>query len=312
MNFSSLESNFFILLLLHIIISFILSYIYGSYLKERFRDKKQNIVFFLFIFNISLPVIGYFATGIITYYLLKVQHEQHLKNVEFLDLNLFETNFVQVHRHFGEGLIQTILLNEYVPTEKKIMALVAISENVSKHNINIVKMGLTTHDDEVRLYAFSILDSLEKDINSNISHNLSEYKNSKDGSQEQALFAKELALLYWELIYYKLSEDTLLDYLLQEVKHYALIAQQLLKEDAKVSFLLGRVYMKEKKYDKALHKFILTTKLDEKMLPFTAPYMCELYFIKRNFTPVKAIMNSTKNLELNTTLYPIVEQWRNS
>ena len=312
MNFSNIENNYIILFLIHCTISFILSYIYGSYLKKRYVDKKRNIIFFLFVFNIFLPGIGYIATVIIAHYLVRVKYEKSLKNVEFLDLNLFETSFVQIHRHFGEGLIQTILLNDYVPTEKKIMALVSISENVSKHNINIVKMGLSSQNDEVRLYSFSILDSLEKDINSKIFYNLSKFKRSEEGTEEHALLAKELALLYWELIYYKLSEDTLLEYLQHEVKHYALITQRFFKHDVKISFLLGRLYMKENKYDRALTELILTTELDQKMLPYTAPYICELYFVQRFFRPIKSIMKRAKNLELNTTLYPIVEQWRSS
>jgi tetratricopeptide (TPR) repeat protein len=312
MNFINLEVNYFIVVLLHLIISFILSYIYGSYLQQRYKDKKRNIIFFLFVFNFFLPMIGYVATIILAHYLVKVEYEQSLKNVELLDLNLFETNFIQVHRHFGEGLIQTVLLNEYISTDKKIMALVAISENISKHNINIIKMGLSSHDDEVRLYAFSILDSLEKDINTKIFQNLSEYKTSQEGTKKHAMLAKDLAFLYWELIYYELSEDVLLHYLLREVKHYALVAQKVLKNDVKISFLLGRVYMKENKYDRALTEFILTTELDKEMLPYTAPYICELYFLKRFFRPIKSIMKHTKNLELNTTLFPIVEQWRSS
>lgn len=283
---------------------------YGSYLQRRYSDKKLNIVFFIFVFNLCLPLIGYVVTIILANYLVKVKYEQELKNVEFLDLNLFETTFVEVHRHFGEGLIQTVLLNDYIPTEKKIMALVSISENVSKHNINIIKEGLKSHDDEVRLYAFSILDKLEKNINTKIFQNISAYKKAEDNTQKKASYARELAFLYWELIYYELSEETLLEYLLREVLHYAIIAKRFFKNDVKIAFLLGRVHMKKKKYDRALTEFILATELDKDMLPYTAPYICEIYFEKHYYRPIKSIMQRTKNLELNTTLYPVVQQWR--
>lgn len=310
MNSIDQDTQYFILVLLHIFISFIISYIYGSYLQKRYKDKRFNIVFFLFVFNFCLPLIGYIATIIVGKYLVEVHYEKDLKSVEYLDLNLFETSFVQVHRNFGEGLIQTVLLNDYIPTEKKIMALVSISENVSKHNINIIKAGLRSHDDEVRLYAFSILDKLEKDINTKIFQNILAYKEADKESPEKGIFAKELAFLYWELIYYELSEETLLEYLLNEVMKYAIVAKKYLKNDVKIAFLLGRVYMQKKDYDRALTELILATELDKEMLPYTAPYICEIYFEKHYYKPIKSIMQRTKNLELNTTLYPIVQQWR--
>jgi len=313
MNIIDIYTEYILVFIAHTFISLVLAYYYAGVLQQRYKKNKRWVMaFYIFIFNFFIPLIAYAATVIVANYLVEVTYKEEIKNIEYLDLNLFETNFVEVHRHFGEGLIQTVLLNDYIPTEKKIMALVAISENVSKHNINIIKMGLSSKDDEVRLYAFSILDRLEKDINQKIFQNISSYKESEEGSKDAAMYARELAFLYWELIYYELSEDVLLNYLLKEVKHYALIAQKFYKHDVKISFLLGRVYMREKHYDRALTELIVTTELDKGMLPYTAPYICELYFLRRVFRPIKSIMKRTKNLELNTTLYPIVEQWRSS
>lgn len=301
--------NIALLFFSHTAVSFIAAQISARYLVVRFPKHRDMAFMFMFIYNLSMPVIGYISSIWISYYLRTISYEKKLEETSFLDLELFENNFIKVERQFGEGSIQDMMLNEFVPTEKKIKALVSMSDNISQNNIQIIKNTLSSSDDEVRLYSFAIIDKIERGINGKIYKSLDAFKKT-DNEKERAKLAKDLAFLYWEMIYYELSEDSLRDYLLQEVLSYIEIAKEHYNNDPKLHILLGRVYMLKKEYIKASSQFTLANELSPEDLAFIMPYLAEINFITGHYNTVKTIIKNADGLDLNSTMFPIVEQWK--
>ena len=297
------------LFVLHVIISILIAYVSSNYLHVRFKTSKRRVFAFIFLFNISLPIIGYISSIWITYFTKHVRYQKEIKRVNFIDLEQFEYNFISIQREFGEGSIQEMLLNKYVPTEKKIKALVSLAENISQNNIQIIKNTLSSKDDEVRLYSFAIVDKIERDINSKIYSTLNLFKTTED-KVEKASLARDLAFLYWELVYYELSDESLKSFLLKEVVNYINIAQEVHADDYKLCVLLGRVYMMNKEYELASIQFTLANELSPNELAYIMPYLAEINFITGHYSVVKSIINEASGLDLNSKLYPIVEQWR--
>ncbi len=266
---------------------------------------------FFFLFNFALPMLGYIFSIWLVYYLKNRIYPQEIKDASFVDLELFEYNFINIHREFGEGSIQDMLVNKYVPTEKKIKALVSLADNMSQSNVHIIKHTLSSSDDEVRLYGFAIIDKIERELNSKIYKLLDSFKHAQT-QEKKAQLSRKLAYLYWEMIYYELSDDSLVEYLLKEVINYIDIAQQTYYEDPQLYVLLGRVYMLKKDYTNAELQFTLAEKFSEEKLTYIMPYLAEINFINGDYVKVKSILRETKGLNLNSKLYPIVEQWRTS
>ncbi|MDD2567922.1 MAG: hypothetical protein PHS10_08040, partial [Thiovulaceae bacterium] len=152
-----------------------------------------------------------------------VRYKETLSDVHFVNLDEFSTHFIDVERAFGEGSMYELLQNDYVSTSLKIKAIVSMSDNLSQKNISIIKHTLSSNNDEVRLFSFAVIDKIERGINQKIHKNLGKFKTHVNPKKKAAI-AKELASLYWEMIYYELSEDSLRDYLLEEVVKYILIA----------------------------------------------------------------------------------------
>jgi hypothetical protein len=297
------------LLILHLVLSVGIAVISSNYLRERFKTTRRRVFAFIFLFNISLPIIGYIGSLWITYFTKYVQYQREIKRINFIDLELFEYNFVSIEREFGEGSIQDMLLNKYVPTEKKIKALVSLAENISQSNIQIIKNTLSSRDDEVRLYSFAIVDKIERDINSKIYSTLNHFKTTQDENIKASL-ARDLAFLYWELVYYELSDESLKEFLLKEVMHYIHIAQKKYLDDYKLCTLLGRVHMMHKEYELASIQFTLANEFSPNELAYIMPYLAEINFLTGHYSVVKSIINEASGLDLNSKLYPIVEQWR--
>ena len=80
----------------------------------------------------------------------------------------------------------------------------------------------------------------------------------------------------------------------------------------KLYLLMGKVYMNEKKYDRASTEFTVAQELYEGKSSFILPYLAEIQFIMGNYSVVNSIVTKSKDLGLNATLYPIVEQWKTS
>jgi len=299
------------LLFMHIIMSLLLGYVSLLIVKKRFVVKTRRVFYFMFLFNLSLPIIGYFATFWIAYYFKTVTYNKEVENISFLDLELFGTDFIEVQRRFGEGSIQDMMLNKYVPTTKKIQALVSMAENISQENVQIIKSTLSSSDDEVRLYSFAIIDKIERNINGKIYKFLRVYQETSD-EQMKSKVAKDLAFLYWEMIYFELSEESLKNYLLREVKKYIQDAKIHYDDDIGLHILLGKVYMLEKNFISASSEFTIANKLSDHELHFVKSYVAEINFLTGHYRVVKNIINEAEDLGLNTKMYPITQQWKAS
>lgn len=311
-NILSLDALYlFYILGIHFLISFIIAFFGLTYLQKRFPNSKKKNFSFMFLFNISLPIIGYISSIWILYYLKNVVYIEALKEINFLDLELFEYDFINVQREFGEGSIQEMILNKYIPTEKKIKALVSLADNISQNNIQIIKNTLFSSDDEVRLYGFAIIDQIEREINDKIYKTLDAFRVTKN-EEKKAYFARELAYLYWEMIYYELSDDSIKDYILKEVIHYIAIAKKIYMDDPKLCVLLGRTFMLKKDYTDAASQFTLANELSTEKLAFIMPYLAEINFNTGHYNVVKSIIRESRDMNLSSKLYPIVEQWKAS
>ena len=300
--------TFFVLLGIHLLLSGGIAWIGSNHIDGRFHYSQKKIFYFFFLFNFSLPVLGYLSSLWILYYLLHVRYVEELKEINFLDLELFENEFINIRREFGESSIQNIIANKTISTEKKIKALVSLADNISQNNIEIIKDTLSSSNDEVRLFGFAIIDKIERGINGKI-YKLLDSFNSDITEQKKASIARDLTYLYWEILYFQLSDDSINTFILTQVKHYIAIAKEVYADDIKLRILSGRVLMMEKQYDEAESEFHKANELSGENIPFVMPYLAEIAFIRGDYHTVSVMMQETPDLDLNSKLYPIVQQW---
>ncbi|MDK9692623.1 MAG: hypothetical protein OEL19_00080 [Sulfurimonas sp.] len=397
----SFEPYIFLLLLIHIVISFILSVVLSEYTQKRFvlntkevekkdahrleeiedkswfykllfkvslhKNNRKMTIIFIFLFNISIPLVGYFFSLWIAWYLKNVSYEKKVSNTNILNLDEFGFSFLKVERIFGESSMTDLMKSEHAPRPKKLKALSALANNPSPANLKIIRQTLSSTDDEIRMFGYAIINKAEKAINVKINHYL-EIIHSEDeqySAEAKAFATNELAFLYWEMIYTELSHESLKENFLQDVIKYVNLAksfyipeisnvrrkieeyetdikkaaasaktskeipyeqaEEYLKENLKIEnerlekyneictklyIIMGRVYMNKKEYEKAKSEFTLAQQLHKEQLSFIVPYLAEIHFLTGNYRVVHSILNETKNLELNATLYPIIRQWK--
>ena len=376
------------ILLIHLIISFFISLLISFYALKRFKKSTKKIdlqdvnrvaniqdrnwffkvlfkaslhknnqiaiFFFSFLFNLSVPFLGYFSTLWIFWYMTNVKYEEKIIDTAILDLDEFQNSFLEVERFFGEGSMINIMNNDYIPKSKKIKALSTLANTNSPMSLQVVKQTLSSKDDEIRMFGYTIINKAETAINSRINENLTiissaTAKGKAENKEIIAFASKELAYLYWEMVYTELVHESLKETFLNAVISYLKIAKeyyvpqvdnivgkiklydkretdmnninQIRKERKKLKdtyiicasifSLMGRVYMHRKEYEEAKAELTLAKELLSEYSTFLIPYLAELYFITKKYDITQSLMTQAKGLEYNSKLYPVAAQWRN-
>jgi len=399
--FAPLEPYVTTLYILHIFISIVMGVILSFVIAKRFRRKGEDIdkrdfhrleeianrslifrlffkvslhknnritsILFLTLFNLAMPLVGYGFSIWIAYYLRTVSYNKKVTNTNILNLDEFGMSFLKVERIFGEGSMVELMNNKYAPKSKKLKALSSLSSQLSPANLRIIRSTLSSNDDEIRMYGYATINKAEKALNIKINKHLEILQEESD-PEIRAASAKELAELYWEMVYTELSHESLKADFLKEVKQYVKMAKdyyypkskalqhkldslaarikksnenvlefadepkyrdeniELKKEQrayrekilkynnilTKLFLLMGKVYMNEKNYERASTEFTIAQELYDGSSSFILPYLAEIQFLTGNYSIVHSIINQSKDLGLNATLYPIIEQWKRS
>jgi len=197
-----------------------------------YKNNRLMATLFIFLFNVAIPVVGYIFTLWLTWYLTHVKYEKKIVFTNILDLDEFKNTFMKIERIFGESSMINLLNNDYVPKAKKLRALATLAATPSPASLAIIKQTLSSSDDEIRLYGYSILNNLEKKINSRINQNLQFIhekafkEKSKEEEKQIAQAAMDLAFSYWELVYMELSHESLKNNFLNSAINYIELAKE--------------------------------------------------------------------------------------
>lgn len=353
-----LDRYFFLFLILHTLLSIIIAFVVAHYIKKRFvtrgyehedfhrlqlltnktrlhrllfyaslhRNNVKSSFNYFFIFNFSMPLLGYIASVWFAWHLVHIKYEKKVIKSNILNLDEFGISFLEVRRIFGEGSFNDLMHNKYAPTQKKINALSILAHNLSPANLHIIKQTLSSPEDEVRMFGYAIINKAEQRLAKSINRELERFKSAEDEKQ-RASAAYELAFLYWEMLYSEISDESLSDEFMQQVEHYLIIAIPLLTKEAestsgeekvynlffklsRLHQLYGRYYLRLKKYEFAIAEFTIAQQLNEDNATFVLPYSAEAYFYLGKYDIVRSILNQLSLLEINATIHPIIEQWK--
>lgn len=293
--------------LLQSIGSLIAAVISVQFLKHRFIDRQVTIVLFFWVFNMILPGIGYFLTIWIVYYLLIVEYKKQIKNLNYINMIEFENEFPKIQHLFGEAGISRLLNDDTTSASWKMEALHPLADNARRNDITLIKDSLSDKHDEVRLYAFAVIDNMERGINSKIDDKLQLFHETEE-TNIKVKIAEELAHLYWDTVYFKLTDNNMKKFIIREVEKYAKVILEVDPCNEKVNILLGKAYLEIHEFDKAEVCFIIAIEQGEKK-EFIIPYLAEIFFLKRAFPTVNMLLNDCRELRNNALFHPIIEQW---
>ncbi len=303
------EIGFLEAYLFYFFVSAVAAYIAMSFLRKRYPKEAWRVFLFFLLFNQSMPIAGLFFTVWVVWFLLHVKYSRQIHRVDAINLEEFALTFPEVQRTFGEGSMLLLFEDANVPPQLKIRALASLANELSRTHLEIIKLALSDRNDEVRLFCFSVIDKLEKRINEQITVELKRFEQGET-EQERVEAASHLAFLYWDLVYYALSDEVLENFMVEEAKKFVLHALKQRYASARMHTLLGKIFLYEGDYEKAAREFALAIELEERDSAFIAPYLAEVFYKRRNFVSVKSLLSSDRDIMLNSKLYHIAQMWR--
>lgn len=207
---------------------------------------------------------------------------------------------------FSRKGIRPVLQSASAPSALKLKALLALRSVPSRAANNLIREMLQEPMDDMRLLAYGLLDAREKVLDARI--HAMKTRLAGAGADECAPLLKELAELYWELVYRGIVQGDLLRHAASEARRYLDEFLEREPRDAGGWALRGRLAALERRDAEAEAAFGTAIELG---LPAqrALPYIAELAYRRRDFERVRATMRSLGGEPANA-LAEVAAYWR--
>lgn len=286
---------------------------------EHRQPKHWTLAFYTaLVFFIPLLSIVAALTAALIIHLVPARHRTHLDFAE-VDSVAFgaadqagKIGKIQLgNTNFGEGGIRARLNNQAAPLPTRVKALLATQNMPSRLVSPILRDVLTAPEDDLRLLAYGLLDQQEKRINDRIHEQLTILEHppeDEDLQTVQPIAWRNLAELYWELIYQGLALGDLRFYAAREALKYADQVLDRDNNDVGMHFLRGRLLATLKRHEEAETAF--KTAIERGLSPIKAiPYLAELAYWRRDFPQVRSLITQLQHGHNAMALAPVVHYW---
>lgn len=291
----------------HLLASLAIAAAFYIILPEKYKRSKTTPILFFTAISIALPILGALFLSVLTLVLLRKQIKPKESRIEMLsfDETIREGAMFQ-GRTFGEAHIANLLRTETLPQESRLKALTTISNLNIPSVFTLIKERLSDTHDEIRLFAFSVIDKMEKNISRQINVALNGLKEAKE--TEIPLIYKDLAMLYWETGYLNIGDERHQNFTSGEASKYAKLAYEKLTGDTSLLILMGRISLRKGELQSAKDYFFKSLESGtqkEKIVP----YLAEIFYRERNFNKVKQLLTENPSLRFNFLMYPVMSLW---
>ena len=207
------------------------------------------------------------------------------------------------HTH---GPVRAQLTDPSAPVETRLRALLSIQDMPSRVANPVIRGMLADASDDVRLVAYGILDSREKRINARIQAARAQLEGKDPTARLRA--DKELAELYWELVYQGLVQGDLQKHAAGQARAHFDAALRIAPEDAALWALGGRLANLDGQYERAWHAF---SRAIEFGLPQARilPHLAEVAFRMRRYDRVRQLLGQIAQTSHTQRITQVIDYW---
>lgn len=300
----------------HGLASVLLALCLSPFLAASARVARQRValVALMALFSYAVPVAGILGSVFATVALHLQRGPQAGHRFPVLPVPDFDP-----HQQSGASRrqigLQSFLANASVPVASRMRALVALGNVPGRVASPMLRTALGDASEDLRLLAYSMLDSKERDISRTIHQELEMLEQARRSEGESPLgprglqAARALSDLYAELVYQGVAQGDVREHAIaQSLRYCAMVLAQ--KPDSALLLLLrrGRLMHMQGDQDEALAAYERALALG--MSPArVVPYQAELLFERREFARVQALMRSLDAQQVLPRLRPSILYW---
>jgi len=300
--------NILPLLSMHLLACIMLSWWMIRQLPKSY-NKSPNFGFVLFFcLSFFIPVLG--SAGLIFSMSHALRKPKIYNDKTWEDKSIPDLPFqpIKTHKHpsFGQGGLANLIGSSPDP-ERRLQAVIALRQVDDKVAVPLLQQALKDPVDDVRLLAYSMLDSKEVALNEKITKFLKELESAEE--KDSAVIHYTLAQNYWALAYVGLATGNTLDYVLGKAASHLHEVLTIGWHGSAVEFLLGKVYLRMNRLDKSLTYLQLSLKKGH-LQAAIIPYMAEIAYEKRDFIAVRELLTKLNEAcDGNTPIPTLVHAW---
>lgn len=252
-------------------------------------SRQQPRMGFAFFFSLGffVPVLGVpglLVTGFLARLLRKEAAKEVFSTQAAPEYAPHDERVDAPHTH---GPVRAQLSDPATPVETRMRALLSIQDLPSRVANPVIRSMLADPSDDVRLVAYGILDGREKRINARIQAARAQLEGADPTGR--LIADKELAELYWELVYQGLVQGDLQKHAAAQARAHFDAALAFAPDDAALWALGGRLAVFAGQYERAWHAF---SRAIEFGLPEmrALPYLAEVAYRMRRFDRVRQLL----------------------
>jgi tetratricopeptide (TPR) repeat protein len=295
-------------LLAHAVAAAALALLSTALLPAHLRQPRWALGALVFGACYALPVIGFVATLVGVLLLRTLPGYRPHDRFEPHELPKIDPQ-QRAGAGFRQSGLSAFLSNPAAPEASRLRALVALQAVPGHVAAPLLRGVLADRSEDLRLLAYGMLDRHEKRINDAIHRERTRFATAAESSPERLAATRQLADLYWELIYQELVSGDLLRHALAESLRFtegALATRpddpSMLLRRGRLLHLSGRDAEAAAAYDRALALGLPVTRI--------TPYLAELAFTRGDYDEVRRQMGTLGPWRALPKLRPLIDFWQ--
>ena len=282
----------------------IASFIFVQFAPTKYKIFKREMFLFFIVINVGLLFIGIILTIIMVFFgLAWATHRKSQANFTPVHFKEHISEFPIVYSQFQEGILT--VEGEHakeISNDAKIKSLRILYDSNAQGNIAKIKNFLSDSSDETRLYAFALIASFEKKLNTQINELQAKVKRSKN-EEERNKYYFELAHTYWQFIFHGVASEKLSGFYTKKIEK----TLTHIDNQSNAFVLLGKIHIFNKNYEKAEKSFEKAVALG---LPKEAifSFLAEIKSAQKKYNEVSNYI-SDELFNIDIRLKPIAKTW---
>jgi len=302
------ESGLLSTAVLHLLASILATFAALPLVPATYRDQPVSRTAFCFALIFFIPLFG--LAGVFLSLLPALRRPKTIREIQWEQVPIPELPFRPVRSSgrpsYGEGGLSAAMRLNRDPNQR-VRAVIAARQVNDKLAVPLLQEALKDPVDDVRLFAYSVLDSKETHINDRIGEQLAELDNKQGQEKARAHYA--LAQNYWEMAFLGLATGSTFDFMLRSAEMHARLAAQLGWSGPDINFLVGRIQLRQQRFEEAEKSFQQAVEhgaLESAILPF----MAEIAFEKNDFNRVRdCLLRLDRYCEGHSPIPAVVQAW---
>jgi len=270
----------------------------------KYKVFKREMLLFFIVINVGLLFIGVILTLVMVFFGLSwATHRKSQPNFASVHFKEHISEFPIVYSQFQEGILTVEgEHSKEISSDAKIKSLRILYDSNAQGNIAKIKNFLGDSSDETRLYAFALIASFEKKLNTQIKELQAKVKRSKDEKEKNKHYY-ELAYTYWQFIFHGVASEKLSGFYTQKIEN----TLSHIDNQSNAFVLLGKIHIFNKNYEEAEQSFQKAVSLGlPKENIFT--FLAEIKFAQKKYNEVSNYI-SHEFFDIDIRLKPIAETW---